>query len=104
MAEVPSSRMQVANTLRTFLICSLGTLTKLAQDMFLQYQLRIFPLYCLVMFPQYQVGMFAKISKKYIRWEHTGDFRKERSGNIKGMLIAAWVLTPCFHCLGKLYL
>ena len=63
IAEVPSSRMQVANTLRTFLVCSLETFTKLAQDMFLQYQLRMFPLYCLVMFAQHQVGMFAKISK-----------------------------------------
>ena len=39
MEEVHSSRMQVANILRTFLVCSLGTFTKLAQDMFLQYQL-----------------------------------------------------------------
>ena len=90
MEEVHSSRMQVANTLRTFLVCSLGTFTKLAQYMFLQYQLRIFSQYCLVMFPQHQVGMFAKISKYHIRWEHTGDFRKESSGNVKGMFIVAW--------------
>ena len=84
MAELPGSRIQVANILRTFLVCSLGTFTKLAQDMFLQYQLRIFSLYCLVMFPQHQ----AECTQK----KHAGDFRKGCSGNIKGMLIAAWVV------------